>query len=164
MTSEQGNSKKEVRPVNKRGAARLAAVQAIYQLEVSEARVNDVLSEYEVFRLGQEVDGELYREADAGWFRDLVQIVFEEQRKIDPALHKMLSQDWPLKRVDTTLRAILRVGMGELLRKKDVPAKVIINEYIEITKAFYEQEEPKLVNGIMNRLARDLRPEEFTSE
>ncbi|WP_068315980.1 transcription antitermination factor NusB [Polycladidibacter hongkongensis] len=161
MEQENNKGAKAPRLVNKRGAARLAAVQAVYQLEVGGSRVNDVVSEFEVFRLGQELDGEKYRDADAAWFRDLVQAVFEEQKIIDPKLHSILSQDWPLKRVDATLRSILRVAYAELLRKKDVPAKVIINEFIEITKAFYDQDEPKLVNGLLNRLARDVRADEF---
>lgn len=152
---------REVRPANKRGAARLAAVQALYQMEVGGAQLADVLGEFELHRLGKEVDGEQYREADAAWFRDLVSGVVAEQRVVDPFIHKALTEDWPLKRIDTTLRAILRAGAFELMRRKDVPARVVINEYIDVTKAFYEGDEPRLVNGVIDRLAHELRPQEF---
>ncbi|MTI17375.1 transcription antitermination factor NusB [Rhodobacteraceae bacterium RKSG542] len=163
MTSEETSKKKEaeVRPANKRGLARLAAVQALYQMELAGTELEDVIGEFKLFRLGQELDGEVYRDADPAWFADLVMAVFEEQRQIDPRIHAALSEDWPLRRIDSTVRAILRVGAAELMRKKDVPARVIINEYIEIAKAFYEKDETRLVNGIMNRLARELRASEF---
>ncbi|OKL43653.1 transcription antitermination factor NusB [Pseudovibrio exalbescens] len=162
MTHDDNNNKHvEVRPANKRGAARLAAVQAVYQMEVAGTQMNDVLGEFEAFRLGKEIDGDQYREADAAWFRDLVMAVVEDQRVIDPRIHQALSDDWPLKRIDVTLRAILRVGAAELFRKKDVPARVIINEYIDVSKAFFEHDETRLVNGILNRLAHELRTTEF---
>ncbi len=118
MTTENNKKNAEMRPANKRGVARLAAVQAVYQMEITGARLNDVLNEYEAYRLGQEVDGEQYRDADAAWFRDLVQAVFEDQLRIDPRIHSALSEDWPLKRIDTTLRAILRVGCAESCARK----------------------------------------------
>lgn len=149
------------RPANKRGAARLAAVQALYQMDVGGARLSDVLGEFEAYRLGKEIDGEQYRDADPAWFRDLVSGVVAEQRGLDPEIHKALAEDWPLKRIDTTLRAILRAGGFELLRRKDVPAKVVINEYIDIAKAFYEGDEPRLVNGVLDKLAHRLRAGEF---
>ncbi len=155
------NPGREIRPANKRGAARLAAVQALYQMEVGGAQLADVLGEFEIHRLGKEVDGEQYREADAAWFRDLVSGVVAEQRAVDPFIHKALTEDWPLKRIDTTLRAILRAAAFELMRRKDVPARVVINEYIDVTKAFYEGDEPRLVNGVIDRLAHELRPQEF---
>ncbi|WP_310620523.1 transcription antitermination factor NusB [Flexibacterium corallicola] len=162
MTQEQNNKNKAgVRPANKRGLSRLAAVQALYQMELAGTELSDIVGEFKLYRLGQELDGETYREADPAWFQDLVHAVFEEQKIIDAKIHSGLSEDWPLRRVDSTVRAILRVGAAELLRKKDVPAKVIINEYIEISKAFYEKDETRLVNGIMNRLARDIRASEF---
>ncbi|MBA5776869.1 transcription antitermination factor NusB [Stappia sp. F7233] len=157
----QKSPEREARPANKRGAARLAAVQALYQMEVGGSQLADVLGEFEAFRLGKEVDGDQYREADAAWFRDLVAGVVAEQRSIDPKIHTALTEDWPLKRIDTTLRAILRAGSFELLRRKDVPARVVINEYIDVTKAFYEGDEPRLVNGVLDRLAHTLRSEEF---
>lgn len=150
-----------VRPANKRGAARLSAVQALYQMDVGGSNLADVLAEFEAFRLGAELDGEQYREADASWFRDLVKGVVSEQRYLDPVIHRSLVAGWPLKRIDTTLRAILRAGAFELMRRKDVPARVVISEYIDVARAFYEKDEPRMVNGVLDKLAREFRAAEF---
>ena len=152
---------REIKPANKRGAARLAAVQALYQMEIGGAELGDVVTEFETFRLGQELDGEEYREADPIFFRDIVAGVVAEQRQIDPRVHQALVEDWPLKRIDTTLREILRAGSWELLKRKDIPAKVVITEYVDVAKAFFVEEEPKIVNGVLDKIARQLRPKEF---
>ncbi|WP_417681990.1 transcription antitermination factor NusB [Roseibium sp.] len=152
---------KTSRPANKRGAARLGAVQALYQMDVGEVSLADVISEFTTFRLGKELDGEQYREADEQWFTDIVKGVVEDQKFLDPFIHTALVEDWPLKRIDSLLRAILRCGSYELLRRKDVPARVIISEYIDVAKAFFEDDEPGLVNGVLDRLAHDLRKAEF---
>jgi len=149
------------RPANQRGAARLAAVQALYQMEVGGADLTAVVAEFEAYRLGKVVDDVEYRSADPAWFRDIVSGVVAEQRVIDPYVHSALAVDWPLRRVDATLRAILRCGAYELYRRKDVPARVILNEYIEVAKAFYSEDEPRLVNGVLDRVAHELRPGEF---
>ncbi|MCW1840134.1 transcription antitermination factor NusB [Prosthecomicrobium hirschii] len=150
-----------VRPANKRGAARLAAVQALYQMDIAGVELGDVLAEFEAFRLGKEIDGLTFREADPAYFRDIVTGVVRVQRDIDPLVHKALVEGWPLKRIDVTLRAILRAGTFELIARKDVPAKVIISEYLDVAKAFFVEDEPRLVNGVLDKLARDLRPAEF---
>lgn len=150
-----------VRPANKRGSARLAAVQALYQMDLSNASVTSIVAEYENIRIGQEVDGETYLEADLGWFRGIVSGVVDLQKELDPKIHDALPSDWPLSRIDTLLRAVLRSGSFELLKRKDVPARVVINEYIDVAKAFFEEDEPKLVNGVLNKIARDLREDEF---
>lgn len=150
-----------VRPANKRGVARLAAVQALYQMDVGGAALTNVVSEFTAFRLGKEIDGEQYRDADEQWFKHIVAGVVEDQKFLDPYIHTALAEDWPLKRIDSLLRAILRSGSYELLRRKDVPAKVIISEYIDVSKAFYEDDEPGLVNGVLDRLAHELRGPEF---
>ena len=156
--------KDTISPANKRGAARLAAVQALYQMDLSDAVVSDVVAEYEHLRLGQEVDGDAYLEADVSWFRGVVAGVVKEQRTLDPLIHEALPEDWPLSRIDILLRSILRCGVFELSARKDVPSRVVISEYINIAKAFFEEDEPKLVNGVLDRLARDLRPGEFNNE
>jgi N utilization substance protein B len=148
-----------VKPANQRGAARLAAVQALYQMDVGGSGVLEVVAEYETHRLGQEVDGDTYLKADASWFRSIVSGVVRDQRMLDPLIGTALQDDWALSRLDSTVRAILRAGTFELKERKDVPIAVIVTEYVEIAKAFFEDEEPKLVNAVLDRIAKQLRPE-----
>jgi N utilization substance protein B len=145
------------RGANKRGAARLAAVQALYQMDVAGSGILEITAEYEQFRLGKEVDGAQYREADAQWFRAILAGVVEDQKTVDPVIRQALTEDWPLSRLDSTLRAILRAGVYELMRRADVP--VPVSEYVDIAKAFYEDDEPKLVNAVLDRVARRVRGE-----
>ena len=154
----------EVRPANKRGSARLAAVQALYQMDLSSAPVSEVVSEYENIRIGQEVDGDTYLEADLGWFRGIVAGVVELQTKLDPMINDALPNDWPLSRIDILLRSVMRAGVFELLKRKDVPAKVVINEYLDVAKAFFDEDEPRLINGVLNNIARELRKDEFPTK
>lgn len=149
----------EAKPANQRGAARLAAVQALYQMDIGGAGVLEVVAEYEAHRLGQELDGEQYRQADAAWFRAVVSGVVDDQRALDPAIRGSLTEDWPLSRLDATLRAILRAGAWELKYKLDVPVAVIVNEYVDVARAFFEEEEPRIVNAVLDRLARKTRPQ-----
>lgn len=144
---------------NQRGAARLAAVQALYQMDIGGTGVLEIVAEFEAHRLGQEVDGETYLKADASWFRSIVSGVVRDQRKLDPLIGGALQDDWALSRLDSTVRAILRAGAFELLERKDVPVAVIVTEYVEIAKAFFEDEEPKLVNAVLDRIARQVRGE-----
>jgi N utilization substance protein B len=146
-----------VKPANQRGAARLAAVQALYQMDVGGAGVLEVVAEYEAHRLGQELDGDTYLKADASWFRSIVSGVVRDQRLLDPMIGAALQDDWALSRVDSTVRAILRAGTFELKERKDVPIAVIVTEYVEIAKAFFEDEEPKLVNAVLDRIAKQVR-------
>jgi transcription antitermination factor NusB len=148
-----------VRPANKRGAARLAAVQALYQMDVAGAGLLEITAEYEAFRLGKEVDGATYLEADAQWFRSILAGVVENQKEVDPIIRQSLTEDWPLSRLDSTLRAILRAGAFELMKRPDVPVPVIVSEYVDIAKAFYNEDEPKLVNAVLDRVARRVRGE-----
>lgn len=151
------------RPANKRGAARLAAVQALYQMDLTEARISEIIAEYENLRLGREVDGDQYVEADPAWFRTVLAGVLADQKEIDPLIHSVLPHDWPLARIDVLLRAVLRAGVFELLWRRDVPARVIIAEYVDIAHAFYGAEEPRMVNGVLDRLARQLRAGEMAA-
>ncbi len=146
-----------VKTANQRGAARLAAVQALYQMDIGGTGVLEVVSEYETHRLGQEVDGETYLKADASWFRSIVAGVVRDQTVIDPMIASVLQDDWALSRIDSTVRAILRAGVFELLERKDVPVPVIVTEYVEIARAFFEDEEPKLVNAVLDRIAKQVR-------
>jgi N utilization substance protein B len=153
--------KQTPRPANQRGAARLSAVQALYQMELGGASLPDIVAEFETHRLGKEIDGEQYRDADAAFFREIVGGVVAGQREIDPAIDAALSGDWPLPRVDATLRAILRAGAFELASRPDVPARVVITEYVDVAKAFFEGEVPAMVNAVLDALAHSLRPAEF---
>lgn len=147
------------RPANKRGAARLAAVQALYQMDISGTGLLEITAEYEAHRLGREVDGQQYLDADSQWFRAILAGVVENQKSLDPIIRQSLTEDWPLSRLDSTLRAILRAGAYELSQRADVPVAVIVSEYVDIAKAFYEDEEPKLVNAVLDRIARRVRGE-----
>ncbi len=161
MTTPTDNSSAPNLPrtANKRGVARLAAVQALYQMDVAGTGVMEVVAEYEAFRLGKEVDGAQYLDADPQWFRAIVAGVVDEQLRLDPMIHQALTEDWPLSRLDSTLRAILRAGAWELKTRKDVPTAVIVSEYVDIAKAFYAEDEPKLVNAVLDRLAFVIRGE-----
>ncbi|MGQ3212976.1 MAG: transcription antitermination factor NusB [Shinella sp.] len=157
MTTDK--DQQPVKPANQRGAARLAAVQALYQMDVGGAGVLEVVAEYEAYRLGQELDGDTYLKADASWFRSIVSGVVRDQRLLDPMIGAALQDDWALSRVDSTVRAILRAGTFELKERKDIPIAVIVTEYVEIAKAFFEDEEPKLVNAVLDRIAKQVRPD-----
>ncbi|MDO1581771.1 transcription antitermination factor NusB [Rhizobium oryzicola] len=149
-----------VKPANQRGAARLAAVQALYQMDIGGTGVLEVVAEYEQHRLGQELDGDTYLKADPSWFRSIVSGVVRDQTKIDPVIRAALQESWPLSRLDSTLRAILRAGTFEVLERKDVPVAVIVTEYVEIARAFFEEEEPKIVNAVLDRIAKQVRGEQ----
>ena len=149
-----GSNQQTVRPANKRGAARLAAVQALYQMDVVGTGILEVVAEYEEYRLGKEVDGAQYLDADPQWFRAIVSGVVTEQKRLDPLIHDSLTDDWPLSRLDSTLRAVLRAGAYELVVRTDVPPSVAISEYVDIAKAFFSEDEPKLVNAVLDRIAK----------
>ena len=142
-----------VKPANKRGAARLAAVQALYQMEITSIDVSEIVAEYETLRLGKELDGDDYLAADSAWFRSLVVGVVEQQTVIDPLIGNTLPSNWPFSRISMILRAILRAGLFELNNKTDVPAAVIISEYVDIAKAFFHDGEPGMVNGVLHKIA-----------
>jgi transcription antitermination protein NusB len=147
-----------------RSAARLAAVQALYQMDMTGIDLTDVIAEFETHRLGKEVEGCQYRDAEASFFRDLVEGVVREQLRIDPVIDKQLAEGWRLTRVDSILRAILRSGAYEILVRGDVPARVVISEYVDIAHAFFGEDEPKVVNGILDRLSHKVRPQEFAPQ
>ena len=154
QTHEQGGS-------GKRSLARLAAVQALYQIELGGGTPETVVAEFAAHRLGREIDGDRYAEADRAFFADLVRGCSERREEVDGMLSPALPTDWPLARLESVLRAILRAGAFELLARGDVPARVVINEYVEIAHAFFSGKEPGMVNGVLDRLARSLRAEEL---
>lgn len=146
-----------------RSVARLAAVQALYQMDLAAIDLNDVVAEFEEFRLDGDFDGAQLSAADRELFRAILTGVVTDQRRIDPLVSSHLAAGWRLARIDSTLRAILRSGAYELASRPDVPARAVINEYVEIAHAFFDGEEPKVVNAILDRLARKLRAGEFHS-
>jgi N utilization substance protein B len=144
-----------------KAAARLAAVQALYQMEVAGKGVTEILAEFETHWIGGEIEGDQYEEADIDLFRDIVQGVLGDQVAIDRAADKILQQGWPLRRVEAVMRAVLRAGVYELKSRADVPARVIITEYVDVAAAFLASNEVGMTNAVLDRLARDLRADEF---
>ncbi|MFG1277251.1 transcription antitermination factor NusB [Xanthobacter autotrophicus] len=145
----------------KKSAARLGAVQALYQMDLAQTPLNDILAEFESHWLGQEVEGVEFPEADVRLFRAVVEGVLNDQRRIDPMVDNALTKGWPLKRVEAVLRAVLRAGAFELASKPDVPARVVITEYVNVAGAFLDRDETGMVNAVLDTLAHDLRPDEF---
>ncbi len=160
--AEAAKPEKEARKANKRGAARLAAVQALYQMDISGAGLNEILAEFESHWLGREVEGAQYLPAEAAFFRDIVSGVVRDQRILDPQIDEALERGWPLKRIEAVLRAALRAGVYELQNRRDVPARVVVSEYADVAAAFVERDETGMVNAVLDQLAHKLRADEFT--
>jgi N utilization substance protein B len=144
-----------------RSAARLAAVQALYQMDIVATPLPDILAEFESHWMGQRVEGDQYQKAEAAFFRDVVTGVVREQRAIDPLVDDVLAENWPLKRIEAILRAVLRAGAYELSHRADVPARVVISEYVDVAAAFLDREETGMVNAVLDKLARRMRTAEF---
>lgn len=145
-----------------RSAARLAAVQALYQIEMTSTGWRGVVDEFEAHRLGAEIEGAHYVEADRTLFRKLVEGVVARQRDIDPLTHGVLVAGWPLKQIDPTLRAIFRCAGCEFVAMPSVPPRVTITEYVEVAKAFFgEGDVPRFVNGVLDAMARRVRADEM---
>ena len=149
------------RKANKRGAARLAAVQALYQMDLAGTGLNDILAEFESHWLGGNVEGAQYQPAEAAFFRDIVGGVVREQTTLDPQIDAALARGWPLKRIEVVLRAVLRAGAYELQYRRDVPARVVMSEYVDVASAFVEADETGMVNAVLDQLARQARADEF---
>lgn len=144
---------------DKRSAARLGAVQALYQIEQSGDDVVPaaVISEFAEHRLGREIDGLLFAEADLELFGDIVTGVTGRRAEIDQAISGALSKKWKLGRLELIMGSILRGGTYELMARPDIPTAVVINEYMDVAHAFYPGDEPAFVNGVLDRLAKELR-------
>jgi N utilization substance protein B len=152
---------KDARKANKRGAARLAAVQALYQMDLAGTGVNEIMAQFEKHWLGSEIEGVQYRPAEPAYFRDIVEGVLREQTRLDPQIDAALARGWPLKRIETVLRAVLRAGAYELAHRVDVPARVVTAEYVDVASAFVDKEETGMVNAVLDQLAHELRAAEF---
>tara|TARA_R110002126_G_scaffold79613_29_gene197552 strand:+ start:2117 stop:2656 length:540 start_codon:yes stop_codon:yes gene_type:complete len=145
----------------RRSAARLAAVQALYQIDHSGTPGDRVLEEFLRFRLGDSFDTENDVAPHKNLFAEIVRGVGARGAEIDEIVSAALSNKWTFARVEIILRSILRAGVYELQSRKDTPARVIITEYVDIAHAFYDGQEPGMVNGMLDRISRSLRPEEF---
>lgn len=141
-----------------RSRARLATVQALYQMDLAETDLIEVIEEFKQHRLSGSGDGSGMADADLAHFAQVLRGVVQRQREIDPLIDQQLATGWRLARIDSIVRAILRAATFELLELPEVPARVVISEYIEVARAFFEGDEPKLVNGVLDQLARKLRP------
>src|SRR3954462_8502040 len=159
---ENRKAKGADKKANRRGAARLAAVQALYQMDIAGAGINDIFAECESPRLGREVEGDKYLPAESAFFRDVVSGVVRDQAKLDPLIDEALSKGWPLKRIDAILRAVLRAGSYELEHRKDVPARVVVSEYVDVAHAFVEGDEPGIITPVLDKIARQFRGDEFS--
>ena len=146
-----------VPPKQSRSVARLAAVQALYQMEVSSTGVENVIREFTEHRFDRDLEDMTLAQADESFFADLVRGVVQHQKAIDSAIVKRLATGWKLERLDATVRAILRAGAYELSRRSDVPTEVVIDEYVELAKSFFEGPEPGFVNGALDAVAQDVR-------
>ena len=144
-----------------RSAARLAAVQALYQMDVAGKGVIDAVAEFEAFWIGREIEGVSFKPAENAFFRDILRGTVSEQVAVDQLVDKALATGWPLARVEAVLRAILRAGTYELAFRKDVPGRVVISEYVDVAHDFYSEEEPGLVNAVLDAIAREVRPDEM---
>lgn len=137
---------------SKRSAARLYAVQALFQMEVSKSPLDEIINEFEMHRIGASIDDSTYNEADLKMFRVIINIAVTKQSQIDKLTDQSLKKSWPLKRIDPTLRALFRAATSEFLID-ETPPKAVINEFIEIAKAFFPNgKEAKLVNGVLDKI------------
>lgn len=145
-----------------RSAARLAAVQALYQMETTGQGVESIIREFVDFRLGGEIEGDRLHKADAKLFGDILRGTVESQSRLDPYLQRQLAKGWTLKRIDSTARAILRAALYEMVRRPEIPYRVVIDEYLEIAHSFFEGDEPKFINGVLDAAARAARSDELS--
>jgi N utilization substance protein B len=146
----------------RRSAARLAAVQALYQLEMGEEDAEGVILEFATHRAGAILETEsedAFLEMDRDMFSDIVRGTAGREGEIDANLSRTLPGGWPLQRLEKILRAAMRAGVYELIMRPDIPRAVIINEYVDIAHGFFAGDEPAMVNGVLDAVARRLRPE-----
>ena len=141
----------------RRSGARLAAVQALYQMEQTEQSTRSVIADFMGDRLGLNDEGEPIEEADPDIFKTIVNGVVEHQEHIDAAIMKRLATGWKIERLDATSRAILRAAVYELVAEIGLPSQIILDEYVSLAHAFFEGAEPKFINGLLDAVSRDVR-------
>ena len=144
-----------------RANARLAAVQALYQMDVAGTGLNEILAQFESHWIGREVEGAQYKPAELAFFRDVLNGVLADQRALDVTINETLQEGWPLRRVEAVMRAVLRAGAYELKKRADVPARVVITEYVDVAAAFLARDEVGMVNAVLDALTRKLRAGEL---
>lgn len=154
--AKASSSKSKSTKANQRGAARLAAVQALYQMDIGGTDIGAILEQYSPRMAGGEIDGEEYLPADVDFLRQIVNGVLKHQLVIDPLLDTNLNADWSIPRIDSTLRAILRAGAFELKYRSDIPPAVVVSEYVDVANAFFEGEVPAMVNAVLDKIAKAL--------
>jgi N utilization substance protein B len=146
-----------------RSASRFYAVQALFQMEKSGQTVEQVRSEFEAHRIGAEVEGDLWVEADLAWFARLIDLAVNHQARVDQLTDRALVAKWPIARIDPTLRALFRAAGAEL-SQTDTPLRVVITEFVRIAQAFFpEGKESAFVNAVLDHMAREARPEAFSA-
>lgn len=139
-----------------RAASRLAAVQALYQIEMEGGEIDDLLTEFHHHRLGAEIEGAVYAEADVDFFDDIVIGVDARLDEIDAMIASKLTTEWKLDRLDRPMRALLRAAVYELIARADVPRATVINEYLDVAHAFYDKREKGFVNGLLDAVAKEV--------
>ncbi len=149
--------------LKERSAARLAAVQALYQMDIAASPLPNVLSEFERHWIGREIEGERYEEAEEKHFRDVVEGVVREQMMLDPVIDKTLNEGWPLKRIESVLRATLRAGAYELYHRQDIPVRAVVSEYVDVAAAFLDKDDVGMANAVLDALAKQARPKDFAN-
>lgn len=140
-----------------RSAARLAAVQALYQREMEGTALPKLLDEFHQHRLGREIEGDAYAEAEVPFFDDIVRGVDARLEEIDLRLSEKLAEGWNLKRLDKTMLQVLRCGVYELIARADIPTGAVISEYVDVAKAFFDDREAKFANGVLDAVAKAVR-------
>jgi N utilization substance protein B len=141
-----------------RSAARLAAVQALYQQEMEGTEPTRLLHEFHNHRLGATIEGDTYADAEISFFDDLVEGTLARRDEIDALIAQRLAEGWSLERLDKPMKAILRVGAYELVARPDVPTASVISEYVDVADAFYDKREKGFVNGLLDAIAKAARP------
>lgn len=150
--------------VSQRRAARLAAVQALYQIEMTDTPAERVVPDFLSHGLGQEIDGVPLANLDRAFFGGLVIGVSKDGEELDDMLSAMLAEAWPIERLETLLKIILRAGAYELAHRPEIPAQAVVSEYVALAHAFFDGKEPGMANGVLDALARYLRSEEFDAD
>ncbi len=140
-----------------RSAARLAAVQALYQIDMEKSRAVSVLAQFHAHRLGAEIEDVQYIEAEVDFFDDVVTGADARRDEIDSLIEGKLGDQWKIGRIDKTMLQILRAGTYELIARADVPTATVITEYVEVAHAFFDEKDAKFVNGLLDAVARDQR-------